>query len=308
VREHRRGVARLEIDGGSPDVVVERADAFGRPALHSWTGKQGAIRATRVIHLLRDVDQLVDLAARKHPLELGALERRADVDEWLGQRSIAQLLVGVLQRDLIVAGDRAVAIPFEDGAMAHHAKRVQLGGAQGPHAARAQHRDSLVERGQDLALPDRRRTVKHAVDEDDRCGARGQDAVDVALPRGRAIVGLQDAACTCHRERRAKKYDDPGLGDVAVSEGPHRRSARDPRSTQPMTIDVVVPVVQTGVWHGPQLPPPVQCRSDTSVVSGLRPPATAFRLSSLNVRSVSLRMTKLLRVRFLSMLVLLCYV
>lgn len=53
---------------------------------------------------------------------------------------------------------------------------------------------------------------------------------------------------------------------------------------------MIVPL-QIGVWHVPQLPPPVQCANDTSVVSGLMPPATARRLSSLKVCSVSARMT-----------------
>jgi hypothetical protein len=98
----------------------------------------------------------------------------------------------VLQCHFIVSIETPAAVPLEHCPASDHAERVQLRRAQRPHAARAEHLDAVVERGEDLALPDRRSAVKDPVDQQDPLHGRREQRVDVALARRRPVLGWQD--------------------------------------------------------------------------------------------------------------------
>jgi len=86
----------------------------------------------------------------------------------------------VQQRHIVVIGVHTVAVRFEDCANASHAVGPELGGPQRAHRGRAEHRDAVFERQQDLLVPDSRSRFEQPVDECDRPRLQAADAKDVA--------------------------------------------------------------------------------------------------------------------------------
>jgi hypothetical protein len=68
---------------------------------------------------------------------------------------------------LIVVGQLARAEGLVDGPDATHPEAVEFGRAQRPHARRAEHVDPLLERPQDLLVPDGWNPLEVPVDEAD---------------------------------------------------------------------------------------------------------------------------------------------
>jgi hypothetical protein len=116
--------------------------------------------------------------------ELAALRRVkivSEVDERLCEW--AKALVGgrVQHRHLVVAVDRAASIEAIDLADAFHAEDIELGGAQGAEARRAQDADSALECYQDLAVENGRDVKEVAIDDPDHIGRLSDQAKDIAL-------------------------------------------------------------------------------------------------------------------------------
>ena len=114
-----------------------------------------------------------------------------DVHHGLGHLAIRAVRRAMQQRDLIVVRVHTVAVGFEDPADADHPEWDEFSGAQRSHAGRAEDGDAVVERQEDLLVPDRRRAAEHAVDDGD--GARQEPArpEHVAATRRAEVAGRE---------------------------------------------------------------------------------------------------------------------
>jgi len=104
------------------------------------------------------------------------------VHQRLGQRPA----VGALgEGDFVVGVEYSAAIVAVDLADADHAVGVELGGAQGAHAGRADDGDVLVEGGEDLLVPDRRAVVPQSIEDQHGVAGVQREAEEVAVLDGR---------------------------------------------------------------------------------------------------------------------------
>ena len=88
----------------------------------------------------------------------------------------------------------ALAIGFENRADASHAKGMQLSRAQRAHAGGAEDMHALAQGKKDLAMPYRRNLMEITIDKPDYVRTMiAHQAIDIALPRGGQVNGVQHA-------------------------------------------------------------------------------------------------------------------
>jgi len=136
-----------------------------------------------------------------------------------------ELATGVSHRNLIVILEGTIAESLEDRADALHPEGLELGGAEGAHAGRAEYMDPLAHRPEDLLVPDGRHPLEISVDEPDDRRAAARRAVDVAFGRRGPVFGVELQARLAGAERRAGEDDDSA----------HTRAAATSRARAPGT-------------------------------------------------------------------------
>src|SRR5277367_1604056 len=127
-------------------------------------------------------------------------------------------LVLVFERR-VEAWPASVTVGFENTADSSHSEYLQFDGTQRAHTRGTEDLHATRQRPEDLAMPHRRCLLELAVQQADCGGAPiAHGAIDIALPRGRKIIGVQQFSSGPHGHRRAQEYD--GLHDAAIARAP----------------------------------------------------------------------------------------
>src|SRR5215469_17544676 len=112
-----------------------------------------------------------------------------------------------------------VAVGLEDTTDSSYSERLQFGRAQRAHAGGTEDVHATCQRPEDLAMPHCRRLLERAIYQPDRRGAPiAHSAIDVALPRGRKIIGFQQSSGVKRGQCWAEEYD--GLHDAVSARIP----------------------------------------------------------------------------------------
>ncbi len=204
--QHGDGVVALAVGSGLREPAAQ-VRATGRVEDAARVGEQGLPAAIRIGARLGGLEKRggfsrVEQLLRRRGREAGAQAHHRD-----RSRPIAVLGAAVGDCHFVVVGQHALREVAIDGSDADHAERVELRGAQRAHAGAAVDRDALVQRVEDLLVPDGRHAFEQAVDDGDGARLLAGRAVDVAHLRRRAVVGIAEGAGGVQRQAGAEEDD-----------------------------------------------------------------------------------------------------
>src|SRR4029077_5526381 len=106
------------------------------------------------------------------------------------------------------------------------AETVELGCTQRAHAGAAEDLDALVQRPQDLLMPDRGCPAEIPVHDAHGPWSFKGRAIDVALGSRRQADGVADGRNLIVSQRRSDEYDDTRVGARIPAQGRHPWIAR----------------------------------------------------------------------------------